>query len=106
MKIPVRFAERVDADRARAIVTGMFDAVRARGGSITFEKAALFRGWVMRAEMNGFKHDAAIYDNDFGGFLTAVQEMGAFFAHRLGRLSHDEAQRHLTRDIAPGSKPS
>lgn len=72
---------------------------------ISIEKSLTHeRAWILRGEIQGLKFTG--YFDDFGGFLTAVQEMGTFFAHRLGKLSHTEAQRHLTRNVAPGSKPS
>lgn len=41
------------------------------------------------------------YFEDFGGFLTAVQEAGTFFAVRIGKIkSSDANSRLLTRKIA------
>lgn len=60
--------------------------------------------WVMQVtvmtpmgEMQSTQHF-----EDFGGFLTAVKEMGTFFAVRLGRIKSSEANaRLITRPIAP-----
>lgn len=35
------------------------------------------------------------YFDDFGGFLTAVQEAGTFFAVRLGRIKTGDANSRL-----------
>lgn len=54
----------------------------------------------LRIEIGGFQF-TGVFD-DFGGFLTAVQEAGVFFAYRAGKIQQSEAQRHMTRLVKPG----
>lgn len=43
------------------------------------------RAWKLHIEMNGLSYDG--WFDDFGGFLTAIQDAATFFAYRAGKMS-------------------
>lgn len=53
----------------------------------------------LQAEVGGYKFDG--FFDDFGGFLTAVRDFGAFVALRNGKLTLAQANKISTRDFAP-----
>lgn len=57
------------------------------------------RAWTFHIEMTGYKFTG--YFEDWGGFLTMVQECAVFFAVRWGKLKHKDAKAHMTREVAP-----
>jgi len=69
--------------------------------SIT-RSAAHARAWQLHIEVNGLKYDG--WFDDFGGFLTAIQDAATFFAYRAGKMSMKAANEMSSRMIAPGVK--
>lgn len=71
---------------------------------ITIHKSPVMLGsWVMEVTVMTPLGElkATQYFDDFGGFLTAVKEMGTFFAVRLGKVKSSDANaRLLTRPLA------
>lgn len=72
---------------------------------ISIRKSPVMLGsWLMEITMmtpNGEMKSTQYFD-DFGGFLTAVKDAGAFFAVRLGKLaSQDASSKLVTRQLAP-----
>lgn len=57
------------------------------------------RAWVLHVEMTGYKFTG--YFEDWGGFLTAVQECATFFAVKWGKAKLKDVQRHMTRQVEP-----
>lgn len=56
----------------------------------------------MHIELNGLKYDG--WFDDFGGFLTAIQDAATFFAYRAGRMSLDAANRSASRMLGANPK--
>lgn len=48
------------------------------------------RAWKIHIEVNGLTYDG--WFDDFGGFLTAIQDAATFFAYRAGKMSLKAAQ--------------
>jgi len=68
--------------------------------SIT-RSAAHARAWQLHLEVNGLKYDG--WFDDFGGFLTAIQDAATFFAYRAGKMSLKAANQTASRAI--GANP-
>jgi len=65
--------------------------------SIT-RSAAHARAWKLRLEINGLTYEG--WFDDFGGFLTAIQDAATFFAYRAGKMSLKAANETASRMIA------
>lgn len=57
------------------------------------------RAWAFHIEMTGYKFTG--YFEDWGGFLTMIQECATFFAVRWGKVKLKDVKRHMTREVAP-----
>ena len=58
---------------------------------ISITKSGLHaRAWKLHIEMNELTYDG--WFDDFGGFLTAIQDAATFFAYRAGKMSIKAAQ--------------
>ncbi|HEX4325260.1 MAG TPA: hypothetical protein VH105_00500 [Burkholderiales bacterium] len=53
------------------------------------------RAWKLHIEMNGLSYDG--WFDDFGGFLTAIQDAATFFAYRAGKMSLSAANETSSR---------
>ena len=69
--------------------------------SIT-RSAAHARAWQLHIEVNGLKYDG--WFDDFGGFLTAIQDAATFFAYRAGKMSLKAANQSASRAISANAK--
>lgn len=56
--------------------------------------------WKLTMAIGDLKYDG--WFSDFEGFRTAIQDATVFYAHRLGKISLEAANRSSTRDFAPG----
>ena len=56
------------------------------------------RAWKLHMEVNGLSYDG--WFDDFGGFLTAIQDAATFFAYRAGKMSLAAAQQSASRLLA------
>lgn len=53
---------------------------------ISITKSGLHaRAWKLHIEVDGLTYDG--WFDDFGGFLTAIQDAATFFAYRAGKMS-------------------
>lgn len=55
------------------------------------------RAWKMHLEINGLTYDG--WFDDFGGFLTAIQDAATFFAYRAGKMSLKAANQSSSRAL-------
>lgn len=63
---------------------------------ISVTKSALHaRAWKLHIEINGLTYDG--WFDDFGGFLTAIQDAATFFAYRAGKMSAQAAAATSSR---------
>lgn len=53
--------------------------------------------WIFNLEMSGCKFTGQ-FDN-WGGFLTMIQECAMFFAVRWGKMEKEQANKYLSRHI-------
>jgi len=58
------------------------------------------RAWKLHIEVNGLTYDG--WFDDFGGFLTAIQDAATYFAYRAGKMSLAAANASSTRLIRAG----
>lgn len=56
------------------------------------------RAWKLHMEVNGLSYDG--WFDDFGGFLTAIQDAATFFAYRAGKMSLKAANASSSRMLA------
>jgi hypothetical protein len=56
------------------------------------------RAWKLHMEVGGLTYDG--WFDDFGGFLTAIQDAATFFAYRAGKMSLKAANETASRMIA------
>jgi len=56
------------------------------------------RAWKMHLEIGGLKYEG--WFDDFGGFLTAIQDAATFFAYRAGKMSLKAANETSSRMLA------
>jgi hypothetical protein len=56
----------------------------------------------LKAEVGGLKFDG--FFDDFGGFLTAVRDFGAFIAVRHGKMTAAQGNSLTSRNMAPGAR--
>lgn len=53
------------------------------------------RAWKLHMEIGGLTYDG--WFDDFGGFLTAIQDAATFFAYRAGKMSLKAANESSSR---------